>query len=216
MSACRITCLYYSWAFWPDLQGDWPCTAFHRRWYSPSPNEMRWGLFPPQEHGHPPSQVEPVNPAPLMQSQQTHPGERGFGNAVCAHFLTAGSCVSGALLAVMVGKGHGSSQCCWSTQRGYTHIILLVSENEISVVMKFFRLNCPKWSHRLLCGVAELAGFRIWAHYTKGTPVFRLTTTKTWVHKHSEESHCFIYQPFYEIFPVPSGLLTHSSSVFFI
>lgn len=77
---------------------------------------------------------------------QVHPGERGSGNAVCAHFLTAGVCVCGDLLAVMAGKGHGSCQCCCSTWRGDTHIILLVSENELSVVMKFFRLNCLKLS----------------------------------------------------------------------
>lgn len=25
VSACRIICLYFSWAFWPEQQGDWPC-----------------------------------------------------------------------------------------------------------------------------------------------------------------------------------------------
>lgn len=112
-SACTITCLYYSWAFWQELQGDWPCTAFHRRWYSPSLHEVRWGLVPPQKHGHPPPQaVLRTQHLPCNLSKPTQ--ERG-------------------------------------AQRGYTHIIFLVSENEISVVMKFFRLNCPKLSHWLLC-----------------------------------------------------------------
>lgn len=56
-SACRIICLYFPWAFWPGLEGDWSCTAFHRRWYSPSLNEVRWALALPQKPGHPPSQA---------------------------------------------------------------------------------------------------------------------------------------------------------------
>lgn len=71
------------------------------------------------------------------------PVDWGSSNATCAHLLTARTHVYGALSAVMARKRDGSSQCCHSrcVCVGHTHINLLLRENELSVMIKFVRLN---------------------------------------------------------------------------